>query len=523
MKYFSRRKTLRIRTGRGPAGFDLEPMEARRLMAAVLDTPIQLPTDAQSAVVAGDQAIFYSSYQANAVTGGGYDPATGAFTPSALPAPMAAGSTLGVDLFGINQGITTLGTKTFFAGGTIPHLNGSGSGIFDTVDTASIYDRSTGLWSTAPLSAPRDGITALTVGDKALFAGGYPASSAGGPFGGSDVVDLYDSATGNWTAAHLSAPSQHVASAIVGHRAYFTSGSSADKAVPLIDVFDADTGRWSTLASPAGMVHVQSATAVGAKVIFLAHFPLTPGDFASGSVTLKAEIYDTRTGRWTDDNLGTSVFFPNIGVVGDQAVFVGGNSPTRIARVYSARTGTWSVSRPPKGLTPDSATSFVYRHQLAFARFGALDFYNPATRRWSTVEMPIHVGLKAVFQVVGQRIFEYAAGPAAVQNDFHPYYGNGQVDVLTFVHSRDRLPPVVTVPAGGAAMTQGRYAFAWSSTPRPSGYDVLIDEALIETVTNNFWTPGYLSLAPGRHVIRIIAHVGRHSIKGPPTDFTMTA
>ena len=522
MKPSSRPGARRAKLGSGHGGFNLEPMEARRLMAAVLDSPIQLPTDAQSAVVAGDQVIFYSSYGANAVTGGAYDPATGVFTPSVLPAPMAAGSTLGEGLFGINQGITTVGTKTFFAGGTIPHPNGSGGGIFATVNTASIYDRSTALWSTVPLSTPRDGITALTVGDKALFAGGYPASSAGGAFGSSDAVDIYDNTTGNWTAAHLSVPSQHVASAVVGHRAYFFSNTYADRTATLIDVFDADTGRWSTIALPAGIAHVESATAVGAKVIFLAHIPMTPGDFASGSVTLKAEIYDTRTDRWTSNNLGTSFFFPNIGVVGDQAVFVGGNSPTRIARVYSARTGTWSVSRPPKGLSPNSAISFVYRHQLVFARSGVMDFYNPATRKWSTVKLPIQVGYNTVFQVVGQRIFAYATGPAAQGNDFHAYYGNGQVDVLTFVHSRDRLPPVVAVPASGAAMTQGRLAFAWSSTPRAKSYDVLIDDAVMETVTNNVWTPGYLSLGPGKHAVRVVAHRGRHTIQGLPSDFTIT-
>ncbi len=56
-----------------------------------------------------------------------------------------------------------MGTKAIFAGGY------SSSGYSNVVD---IYDASTGQWSTATLSQARDGLAATTVGTEAIFAGG---------------------------------------------------------------------------------------------------------------------------------------------------------------------------------------------------------------------------------------------------------------------------------------------------------------------------------------------------------------
>lgn len=46
----------------------------------------------------------------------------------------------------------------------------TGDHIFKVVD---LYNGATGAWTTAQLSVARDGLTATSVGNVAIFAGGY--------------------------------------------------------------------------------------------------------------------------------------------------------------------------------------------------------------------------------------------------------------------------------------------------------------------------------------------------------------
>ena len=43
-------------------------------------------------------------------------------------------------------------------------------------NTVDLYNSATGAWSTAQLSVARDGLAAASVGNVAIFAGGYPGS-----------------------------------------------------------------------------------------------------------------------------------------------------------------------------------------------------------------------------------------------------------------------------------------------------------------------------------------------------------
>src|SRR5262249_24421890 len=66
-----------------------------------------------------------------------------------------------------------------------------------------------GPWSLATLSQPRTVEVALTVGTKALFAGGVVAAGETDSRGTelvtpTDVVEIYDSATDQWSTARLS-------------------------------------------------------------------------------------------------------------------------------------------------------------------------------------------------------------------------------------------------------------------------------------------------------------------------------
>ncbi len=96
---------------------------------------------------------------------------------------------------------TSVGTKAVFAGGV-----NTESTTITASDRVDIYDASTGAFTIGPALAggARYFIAAASVGTKALLVGGQHqigTSISGQPiFGPSDAVDIYDSATGTWSA-----------------------------------------------------------------------------------------------------------------------------------------------------------------------------------------------------------------------------------------------------------------------------------------------------------------------------------
>ncbi|MBV6440907.1 MAG: hypothetical protein EPGJADBJ_02583 [Saprospiraceae bacterium] len=93
-----------------------------------------------------------------------YDAASGTWDMVPVPVQHAAGS------------FAAAGDKLFLA---------------DVVGSVQVYDCVSSMWDTlGNLSVPRSGLSAITVGDKLLFAGGYCCS------GNSDVVDIYTGISG---------------------------------------------------------------------------------------------------------------------------------------------------------------------------------------------------------------------------------------------------------------------------------------------------------------------------------------
>ena len=87
--------------------------------------------------------------------------------------------------------------------------------LFRAVD---MYHALTGNWSMAQLSKARMSFAATSVGNMALFAGGYDHSR------GVDVVDLYNLSTDTWTTAQLSVGRYLLAATSVGNVALFAGG-----------------------------------------------------------------------------------------------------------------------------------------------------------------------------------------------------------------------------------------------------------------------------------------------------------
>ncbi|KAJ2305904.1 hypothetical protein IWW51_003504 [Coemansia sp. RSA 2702] len=105
----------------------------------------------------------------------------------------------------------------------------------------NIYDWK---FSGAMLSVPRSSISATSVGQLALFAGGRLQNGSY-----TDVVDIYDRKAKKWTASRLSAARSEIgAGSVAGRYALFAGGFDASfKPMSLVDVYDAETGKWLQL------------------------------------------------------------------------------------------------------------------------------------------------------------------------------------------------------------------------------------------------------------------------------------
>ena len=136
---------------------------------------------------------------------------------------------------------TTVGSKAVFAGGY--------AGGLIWCDAVDVYDVDTGLWATATLSEGRDSVGATAIrgsarpwSTKALFGGGYFVSDDYRSQY-SDVVDIYDIEAGDpddpsaWSTATLSVGRVAAVAVTVGNQAVFAGGFARGAASDVVDIY----------------------------------------------------------------------------------------------------------------------------------------------------------------------------------------------------------------------------------------------------------------------------------------------
>jgi hypothetical protein len=354
---------------------------------------------------------------------------------------------------------TAVAGKAIFAGGEAgPYLGGTpvGSNVID------IYDPATGVWSTAAMSTSRVGGAAVSVDNESVFAGG----DFGAAFTG--LADVYNASTGQ---SHISRPPYSTldpASAAAAGKAVFVGGAAAPDGAAR--VFDAGTGAWSTSVLPIPITRSFSGLVVGAG----AFFPNFPSAL---------EVYDAVAGQWSlttvpaDLGGSGSLNIATAASIGTRLVF----STTDGARIvtFDSITGTWATSGVPdrlvRCLRDDAfppAVSVVGTKVLYASQNGgnaSVAVYNTATGRWSATRLsqsrqflaPTSVGRQALFaggdasasdnsDVATVDIFTDLA-PTPVVTGYLTGRAGGTVSV-TLYNTGD-----ATLPAGG---TLGVYASA---------------------------------------------------------------
>lgn len=307
---------------------------------------------------------------------------------------------------------TSVGSKAIFAGGTIP---GYGSDISRYTTAVDIYDATSDTWSTASLSKARGRISVTSVGTKAIFAGGDNYTEVGADDDEiTATVDIYDSLTNTWSTANLARARHSISAISVGSKALFAGGTAKNKNGEIdkevsrtVDIFDASTNTWSQAMLSNGNISRLRSVIAGDKAIF-ADSTLDIYDSGTNnwsSVPLPPNeayiAYNPETNTWTKKKshlrFRSYLTATNIGTT---ALFAGAYEERRNPRydidVYDYSSNVWSKLTLPLYPFDDTAdsvvqTSITLGSKVIFARAPSknqgqlIHIYDNDSTKWLTL------------------------------------------------------------------------------------------------------------------------------------------
>jgi N-acetylneuraminic acid mutarotase len=246
-------------------------------------------------------------------------------------------------------------SATLLTNGKVLVTGGYNLGHF-VLSSAELYDPATGMWTaTGSMTTGRYAHTAtLLPNGKVLVSGGYGA--------GMVILasaELYDPATGSWTATSSLATARFNQTAtLLSNGKVLVCGGAADVATSVAlastELYDPATGNWTAtgLLAKARFSHTATLLPNG-KVLVSAGTASMPGTGMRSNGT--AELYDPATGAWattgslvTEHTNHTATLLPN----GKVLVF-GGSGINSGSELYDQATGVWT----PTGLLVSTHTS----------------------------------------------------------------------------------------------------------------------------------------------------------------------
>ena len=192
------------------------------------------------------------------------------------------------------------GTATACYEGKIYVAGGENVGI---VDSLYIYDIGTGIWSSGAALPEAIAGAAMGAWEGKLYLAGGSRESA--PFPPEDEVDVYDIASGVWTASggeEMPTPASYAASTQIGSYLYMVGGYSGTltQNVNQTQRYNMDTDQWAVGPS------FTSARAFGTLVSTRGHLYMLGGDLNGGSIFDHTNLIDVLdltswpAGAWAD-------------------------------------------------------------------------------------------------------------------------------------------------------------------------------------------------------------------------------
>jgi len=321
--------------------------------------------------------------------------------------------------------VAAVGDKVLFAGGV--------NFDFQTpTDVVDIYDVITTQWTTAALSEPRSALASATIGSKVVFAGGWD-------FGDSARVDIYDAQTGGWSTAQLSQPRHYVSPVVVGQKVIFAGGWNGGE-TGTVDIWDTQTNAWSSTVLSQPTSGQYQAASVGTQALI-----------ATQGVI---QIYDSLTNSWSIHPTGRDHSSGDAVTVGDKVLFAGGYGAGNTVDVYDSQTTGWGTATMSQGryafgdVALGPKAYFFGGIDLGGGSDAVIDIYDSLSGTWTTSSLPFPAwGIQPVTASGTLVLFVESSGNSAL---VYP----GAVP-----HSPDLLPPstvaVLSMPpnAGGGSNT----------------------------------------------------------------------
>ncbi|MGI8686647.1 MAG: SBBP repeat-containing protein, partial [Acidimicrobiales bacterium] len=301
-------------------------------------------------------------------------------------------------------------TMTLLANGKVLLAGGRAASNGPAMATAEIYDPLTNTWSTTgSLATPRYAHTSTLLADgRVLAAGGFtlgpPVFNATGGFVNAgpvtDTAEVYDPATGTWSAAGSLATRRaiHTATLLGNGRVLVAGGRTCTGPPPAscdsnfftgkAELYDPATRAWTATGDLALARHT------GDAVLLADGRVLTAGGFGMAgapedpnlSVT---EIYDPATGAWSTAgplNLARGRVIL-VRLLDGRVLAVGGFGAARSSEVFDPATGAWKLSGNLSQDRSGHCAVLLPRGDVLSPLPGALpaELYSPAAGRWRPI------------------------------------------------------------------------------------------------------------------------------------------
>lgn len=277
---------------------------------------------------------------------------------------------------------TSVGNYAIFGGGY-------DSSYYKVVDA---YDTSLTRSLPAELNNARYALASTTIGNYALFGGGYPYTT---------TLDVYDASLTKSTATELSVSRRCLAATSVGNYALFGGGHNDSDLQSVVDVYDSSLTKSITSLSIAR--NYLAATTVGDYALF------GGGDDDSYYGSTIVDAYNTSLTRSTPTELSTDQYSGLAATtVGDYALFGGGNVAVINAYNTSLTRSTpaeLSVIRSFPAATTVGNYAIFGGGILTGVYYATADAYNTSLTRSTPSELSVGRYLLAAATVGNYAIF----------------------------------------------------------------------------------------------------------------------
>jgi N-acetylneuraminic acid mutarotase len=274
--------------------------------------------------------------------------------------------------------------KVLVAGG----INGPG----DQTASASteLYDPASGTWTaTGSLATARYVHTATLLSNgKVLVAGGFNNSSY------LASAELYDPASGTWTATGSLTTGRYfpTATLLPNGKVLVVGGfNDSGPALASAELYDPASGTWTATGSLATARFFQTATLLPNGKVLVAG----GNDGNGGAALASAELYDPASGTWTKtDSLATARALQTATLLPDGRLLVAGGRSSGVrftsAELYDSASGTWTATgslgtarvRHTATLLPNGQVLVTGGVNSGGVASASAELYDPASASW---------------------------------------------------------------------------------------------------------------------------------------------